>query len=369
MPESRKRKIVLASVLKPVNDVRMAEKLGVSLLKAGEFEVHVIGFPGPGQPVSGLVSHPLPFFKRLSLGRILVRLHVARKAIALRPALFIVTTHELLGIAILVKFLSGAKVIYDVQENYYRNILYLSTFHRLIRPVLALGVRLKEKVTSLFVNHFFLAEKEYANEFSFHAGRYTILENKAKKVDQGSLSARDPYKLLFSGTLSESTGVFKAIEIGVLLHQLDKRISLTLIGYCPQKKTLHNIRQAIAGMPFIQLIGGDELVPHYRITKEILSSGAGIIAYPYNPANHNSIPTKLYEYLAYRLPILLPYQGTWFTMCKPYNAAVLYGWNSINDRRILDALLRRQFYTSTPQDIFWDDEERKLLEVVKGLIG
>ena len=41
MQEVKKRRIVLASVLKPVNDSRMFEKMGQSL--APYYEVHIMG--------------------------------------------------------------------------------------------------------------------------------------------------------------------------------------------------------------------------------------------------------------------------------------------------------------------------------------
>jgi hypothetical protein len=44
MQEIKKRRIVLASVLKPVNDPRMFEKMGQSLSQM--YEVHIIGDSG-----------------------------------------------------------------------------------------------------------------------------------------------------------------------------------------------------------------------------------------------------------------------------------------------------------------------------------
>ena len=43
MQEIKKRRIVLASVLKPANEPRMFDKIGISL--ANEFEVYCIGAP------------------------------------------------------------------------------------------------------------------------------------------------------------------------------------------------------------------------------------------------------------------------------------------------------------------------------------
>ena len=66
MQEMKKRRIVLASLLKPVNDTRMFEKIGVSLAQSGQYEVHIIGYPS-GTSVSepNVHFHPLPRFKNI----------------------------------------------------------------------------------------------------------------------------------------------------------------------------------------------------------------------------------------------------------------------------------------------------------------
>ncbi len=57
MQEIKKSRIVIASVLKPVNDTRMTEKLGGSLLQ--RYDVHIIGFPAPHTHLDGLLTvHP-----------------------------------------------------------------------------------------------------------------------------------------------------------------------------------------------------------------------------------------------------------------------------------------------------------------------
>lgn len=368
MSGATKTRIVIASVLKPVNDVRMAEKIGVSLSMLDGAEVHVIGFPATGAVAMGLHCHPLPRFRRLSFQRVLCSLRIMRMAISLKPALFIVTTHELLCISVLVKIFTRAKLIYDIQENYYMNIRYTDAFPVPLRRVLAVCVRISEHITSPFVDHFFLAESNYAGELPFLGRRFTILENKAMKAPMSNFIARDRRKLLFTGTLAESTGVFKAIELAIGLHKADSNVSLAIIGYCPRKNTMEKIRALAEDYPFISLKGGDELVPHDVIIREILAAGAGIISYPPNPSTSSSMPTKLYEYLACRLPICLIRHVAWEDRCKPYNAAVTFGWSMDDPERILNALISGRFYTAVPDDVFWDSEEKKLLPSVREML-
>jgi glycosyltransferase involved in cell wall biosynthesis len=259
-------------------------------------------------------------------------------------------------------------VIYDVQENYFRNILFTNVFPVFIRPFIAFYARTKELLCSPFVSHFLLAEKAYAKELSFPSGRFTVLENKLKRPNTLRSINPDKNQLLFSGTLAETTGIFKAIEIAVKLHQIDQNISLVIIGYCAQETILEKIEKFIAPHSFIRLIGGNVLVPHEQILEQIQASGAGIIAYPYNPSTAHSTPTKLFEYLGFKLPIILIHHTPWVEVCESYHAAVVFDPENIATNLILGALKTQQFYDITPDNVFWESEEPKLTALVSSIL-
>ena len=98
MQEIKKRRIVLASVLKPVDDTRMYEKIGVSLADRGNYEVYIIGYPSLHRYIESTSIHFLPLkpFQRLSLQRLLAPFKILKKTIQVQPDLLIVNTHELL---------------------------------------------------------------------------------------------------------------------------------------------------------------------------------------------------------------------------------------------------------------------------------
>ncbi len=365
-----KRKIVIASLLKPVDDTRMTEKVGMSLQRTSRFEVHIIGFPGDTNPFSDLIFHSLPRFGRLSVKRFLAPFTVLRRVLRIKPNVFVITTHELLITAVIAKIFTGVKVVYDVQENYYRNIRHTDTFPALTRVFLSAWVRLKEITTAVVVNHFLLAEKAYAKEFSFHRGRYTIVENKVLRPD-GVLRYRQPplTRLVFSGTMAESTGVFTAIEVAVKLHALDKSMSLLLIGHCPRNDVLEKMKSTIDPYPFIRLVAGSQPTPHWQILQAIQNADVGIIAYSDNPSTRNLMPTKLYEYMGYRLPILLIRNMMWEAACEASQAAIVFDPERFSATGVLNAFRQHSFYTEIPKDVFWESEEGKLLECFDKLAG
>ena len=120
---------------------------------------------------------------------------------------------------------TGCRVIYDIRENYFRNILYTDAFPSFLRIFIASYVRVKEWITFPFINFYFLAEAGYAGEISFMGNKKVVIENKVKRIPlppSTKKSAKDgSIHLLFSGTLATTTGVFVAIELATKLHALE----------------------------------------------------------------------------------------------------------------------------------------------------
>jgi hypothetical protein len=271
--------------------------------------------------------------------------------------------------------LTRCRLIYDIQENYWRNILYTPAFPRILRPFIAAVVRLRERAATRFTDHCFLAEAGYRDEMHFLRGNVTVLENKMVRPQPGTplpLNRRypegTPLHLLFSGTLAESTGVFTAVTLIHALHAIDHSVRLTIIGYCALPEQLARLKEECM-VDYIELRGGDRLVPHADILAAIQTADVGIVAYPPNPATQNSIPTKLYEYLGYRLPILLIGHPVWLQRCAPYNAAVIFDGSAPNAAEILRQLRLQTFYIHAPQDVYWDSETEKLLCAVESVLN
>src|SRR5258706_1651226 len=368
----KKRRIVLASLLNPVDDTRMFEKMGMTLSDSERYEIFIIGSPSSVIPAYANIHFlSLTGFPRLSLARLLARQNVLRIVYKVNPEILIVNTHELLIVAVLNSILFGTKIVYDIRENYYRNILYAESFSVLLRPLLAGWVRLKEKVTSPLFHYFFLAENGYQKEMRFFRNRATLIENKAKlTTDLSRTRVPGKIRLLFSGTLAESTGVFQAISLAEKLHALNDSVALTLIGYCAKSETLRRIREKIRGSAFIQLHGGNLLVPHPEVIQAIYNSDFGIVCYPPSRHTENTIPTKLYEYLACKLPILLQNHRPLVELASRYQACIPIDVPSAEPRLLLQQM-QSLFYTTAPEGsgVTWESEAEKLLVALKNIIA
>jgi glycosyltransferase involved in cell wall biosynthesis len=363
-------KLVIASVLKPVTDTRMYEKIGCSIGQTKKYEVNIIGFYRKNLPDDlNIKFHPIFNFPRLNFSRVFCGIKYFFKLMELKPRCIICSTHELLIPSVIYASFGSVKIIYDVQENYFRNILYTDAFPYGIRYPIALWVRFKEYLTRPFVYKYLLAEKCYKDELLFTQNKNIIIENKAviKESDYKQEVRRNLniIQLIYTGTIASTTGIFECINLVKSLHNIDSSIKLKIVGYCPQKHTLIELQKSIENYDYIELIGGSDLVEHETIIHHIKTADFGLIYYPPNEANDSSIPTKLYEYLAHQLPIILDSKKIFTSITQPYPASINIDYSNYNPGKIINSMRSQNFYQTAPKsEVLWASEELKLLSIL-----
>ena len=248
--------------------------------------------------------------------------------------MLVICTHELLWVVLIAKIFLRCPVVYDIRENYFRNILYTNSFPAILRVFIALYVRIKEWITIPAINNYFLAEAGYEKELTFVRNKKIILENKVKKIllPPARKWSEDDHKihLVFSGTLAPTTGIFVAIDLATKLHASEPNIRLHIVGFSPMQSVYHEIKDHIHDKRFILFNESREPVSHSDILRAIQNADFGVIAYPPNSSTENTIPTKLFEYLGYRLPVFLIDHAAWFERCGPYSAAIPFQSDNID---------------------------------------
>jgi len=368
----KKKTIVLASVLKPIDDPRMYEKIGSSLCP--QYNVHIIGHQSVGIPNAAIQFHPIFNFSFSEKKRKKAGQSFLNEIAQIKPDVLIVHTPELLWFALLYKFKNKIKLVYDVRENYWRNIVYQTNYKGLRKWFLAAGVRLTEWVSSHFVDAIFLAEKCYAQEMPFLTQKAVVLENKFKKqlpLVPRAINAQLglPLKVICTGTFSEVYGTERAIQWVLKLRELGYEITLLLIGKIATKALEKKIQFYTKQHPFIQLEGGG-LVPHKKILEALHQADLALLPYEPNESTKECIPTKMYECWALQIPMLVQKNQLWERLCKPVHAAIFTDFEPEKAENDLLKILEMPFYMETSVgDFFWETEEEKLIKTIDSLMG
>ena len=365
-----KIKVVIASVLKPVDDVRAYYKLGLSLAETNKYLVNIIGYPSKNPP-----SHPniklyaLKEFNRTSLKRLTVPFRVAQMILKVRPSVVIVTTAELLLVMMPIKILFGIKLIYDVQENTKRNIIWSHQFSLFGRLYGWLQI-VAERISKSIIDYYILAEKCYQNELHFlDRAKFTIIENKALSVfnpDRNVTLSETPLKLLYIGTISLSYGINDAISLTKKLNALHVPTTLTVAGHCPDK----NLYKSFIDKNYEWLIKkiSTSPIPYPELVKEYKTCHAALVSYKPNPANRDCFPTKIYECLLYRVPMIMKQDSPWLKVLNNYNAGISINFMS-PDPSMLKKLHNNQFYDGiNTQQWSWEANEHRIVAEAINLV-
>ncbi len=321
----KKNVVVIASALKPVTDPRMYEKIGMALVRRENHEVHVMGFCSRKhvrQP--NMYFHVLLCANRLSWKRFTVALKYYKKLLQVRPDVLIVNSPDLLIVTVIYKILFRPTFIYDIRENYYYNLVHGNAFPVFTRNMFAMFVRGVEWCTRPFIDTYLLAERCYAWELPFVKGKYEIVENKYEPLSDVLVvpRRRGRYRLLYTGTIAESYGVYEAVALAKALHQVDDRYTLTIIGYEARPVERERLRGLVKKDSYIRLVGVDEPVPHEQIIRAIGEADLALVPYRDNRSFRDKIPTKFYEYIYHRIPLIIPRNPVWEAFCNPYRAAI-----------------------------------------------
>jgi glycosyltransferase involved in cell wall biosynthesis len=320
----KKNVVVIASALKPVTDPRMYEKMGMALVRRGNHEVHVMGFCSRKHVcVPNMYFHVLLCANRLSWERFTVSLKYYKKLLEVKPDIIVVNSPDLLIVTTVYKILFRPAFIYDIRENYYYNLVYGTAFPMFTRNMFAMFVRGVEWCTRPFADAYLLAERCYARELPFVKGKYEIVENKYEPLSDVLVvpRRRGRYRLLYTGTIAESYGIYEAVALAKALHQVDARYTLTVIGYAARPAERQRLRELVKDENYIRLVGVDHPVPHEEIIRTIGEADLALAPYRDNRSFRDKIPTKFYEYIYHRLPFVIPQNPGWEGFCRPYGAA------------------------------------------------
>jgi len=384
--------VLLASVLKPVDDTRMYGKFAQTLLERPYTQVHVAGrAAGAGAglrpahtPGARLTQHGIFWGSRMGLNRLAAQFRYWRLLRRLRPSVVVVHAPELLPLTLLWRaWCAGRQFVYDIRENYALNVTSQAVYRGLTRRILAAGLRWVESQAARRAAALTLAEASYASELPYlnqlPSSCVAVLENKYQPAATEVLApaprlpaAGQPLRLLYSGTISVLNGVWEAITLAQQLHShWPGGVQLTVAGFCQQPELLLQL-QAMAAQhtSWLRLVGGAEPVPHAHIVAEINNSHVGLLAYRPHPSTERCRPTKLFEYLAHGLPVLASPNPLWLEPMARYGAGLPLDFTQPLDApALVTALQQTTFYPlGPPTDVLWAAEGKKLWRLLDSFV-
>jgi glycosyltransferase involved in cell wall biosynthesis len=280
-------------------DPRIFHKQLGALRDAG-FDTHLIAPHGGTERRDGVTIHPLPTGHRAWHARLLLQPIAYRRARALRADLYQIHDPELIPVAWLLRQRTGARVIYDMHEDY-----------RTKGPVWGRLLRTLERWAFRWVDHVLLAETSYRSIVEGTAADHAFILNYVKPLGQGATGppepAHEPTRLLYTGTLSNRRGLRAMIDLAAAVRRRGRPERLDVVGVCNRDRQRaaadariqkHDLAGIVTRVGWDTYVPPSAMAPHYR------RADVGLfLAEPHSNLTR-SMPTKFYEYLHYGLPII-----------------------------------------------------------------
>lgn len=365
------RKVCHLTSVHHLYDTRIFYKQCISLAK--RYEVVLVGQNGDGLLHEGVMFAPLAAFPTNRIARMLWGVPaVIRQAFREKADVYHIHDPELMPGGWILK-LFGKRVIYDVHEDYPRDILGKEWIWPPLRNLIAAVVKLTEAISfRLFdavvpvtedISRYFKGDKCY---IVHNYPRLDLIDAVASRIKE---DGEKPI-IYYAGDLSVIRGVVTLVEA---MAMVSSEAELWLAGPW-ENDSVRSQCENSAGWAKCRYLGKLSFRDAIATMK---SASIGVV--PFKPhGNHfNALPNKAFEYMSCSLPMVLSdfpfwrqYFGAFGSFYDPMSSKalaeqldfVLSNWSIEKER----AVKARQFVEDNRS---WEAEEKVLFKMYEKILG
>lgn len=363
--------VLIASSLKPAKDTRAWGKLGLSLRETRNYRVSFMGFSQiPLENYEDENFYTSSSQANSAWGRISTQLKFLNILLKVRPKILICCTYEYLPIATFFKRILDFKLVYDVQENYVKNLELNPTLSPVKKAKASRIIRWMERGKG--VDLYLLAEKCYADEMP-EKGPFLVLENKfSGEIEKGNFirfEKKRGYSFLISGTLTPAFGTLEAVSWFKEIVKEFPESTLKIIGHFTLSEFGNALKEACKNTPQIELKSSNFPLPHEVIIEEYMNTDFAILPYQNRDSIKDKMPTKLFEAAALKVPVLIAANPKWLNFLKPFSGGYPIDFFDLtNAAQQFNAALTQKYFASNPDDsILWKSQHQDFITAINSL--
>jgi glycosyltransferase involved in cell wall biosynthesis len=287
----------------PVFDIRIFHKECISLAKNG-FEVTLIA-PGQGLPYEKdgvnifLVNIPVRRLKRMVFITFLM-FFSARKT---KAEVYHFHDPELMFCGVLLR-LTGKKVIFDIHENVRLSFKTKEWVPKILRGLLAVLYFGAERFCLLFFNRLILAEDSYQKFYPIKKSTVVLNYPILKHYDHIDKENEKPLRLVYTGVVHVLKGVWEMLDLVKSLHQQGIKCQMLLVGEVRPERLLIEINEFLRENQLNDIVKLTGRVQFTEVAAFIQNSDIGLSLLKPIPNYYESLPTKIFEYMQFGLPVI-----------------------------------------------------------------
>jgi len=369
------KKVCHITTVHPLFDTRIFYKETKTLVRVG-YDVTLIAQHDRDEIIEGIKIIALP----KPQNRLYRMLFLTKKAykIALEQKADIYHFHdpEFLPWAVRLKKKTGAKVIYDIHEDYPKQILYKSWIPKFLRKLIANLFSIYEKREVKKIDYLITVGENIKKRLETINSNIEILKNFPilKKFDIKNKKNKDNdiFNLIYVGGLTKQRGITQIVQA---MEYLPDNIKLTLLGKFSPKE-YEEIVKALGGFQKTEYAGQ---VSYDIVIKGLIGADVGLVClWPIKNYYNAAEPTKMFEYMAAALPIIASNFPLWKEIIEGNNCGICV--NPLEPKEIAKAV---EYLIKHPEEARkmgengrravlekynWENESKKLLKVYRKMV-
>lgn len=376
MAQVRSIKVCILTSVHPACDTRIFHKQAKTLVQAG-YDVILIAQHEKVEMVEGVQILPLPSPRNRLHRMVGLTLRAFRVALKQRADVYHLHDPELLPVGLLLKLCTKAKIIYDTHEDVAENILMKEWLPAILRRPISLGFGLFEQLAARFVDRIVGATEAIAAHFSqsktIAVRNYPLLSYFNEKGRDRDCARKDSYTLIYAGVLTKERGVSELIRS---LELVDKKfaVRLKLLGRFDPPAFEEEVR-SLEGWANVDYLG---LVPYQEVIVHLRDADIGVVLFHDVPNHPESMPNKLFEYMAAGLPVIASNFPLWKEIVEGNECGLTV--DPLNPQEIAQAIeylldhpeLRQKMGENGRRAVLekynWENEAKKLLALYQELL-
>lgn len=357
------KKIIHITTVHPAFDVRIFYKQCKSIAKLG-YDTYLLANIDEDQCSEGV--------NIVSLGKAKNRLHrmtgylwkTYKKALSLNGDIYHFHDPELIPLGLLLK-LKRKKVVYDVHEDVPRDILLKPWLPKMSRKICSVVFEIMENFSAKFFDAIVTVTPLLAARFTKENNTTVEIRNYPISQDiQPIINQPKKQQLCYAGLISRERGIFEMLKTSFRCE-----VELNLAGRFNSEDLYNEVVNLTEwnNVNYLGYLDRNSIVNLYQ------SSQIGLAVLHSGPTFNDSLPIKLFEYMAAGLPVIASNFPLWREIIDKHDCGICVDPKNLDE--ICEAIYFllnnaeeaqkmgergqnaiRQFYT-------WDTEEEKLSQV------